>query len=83
VFFNAYWLRDKNPDPGETAPKEHELICLHSYKKRGYRPKPPLEPLPKKCKVRTADKKKLSDEEKKEKGEEDEDETWWERALTF
>ncbi len=78
VFFNVYWLVDQNPEPGSSTPFDHQRLCILSYKKRGARPKPPLEPLPDKCKVVSTEKK---DEEKEDK---DEDERqWWQRALTF
>lgn len=80
VFFNAYWLQDQNPEPGSITPSNHEMLCIHSYKKRGYRPKPPLEGLPPKCKVVSAEKK---DEDKDDDKGEKKKRPWWRRALTF
>lgn len=83
VFFNAYWLRDQSPEPGEAAPSQHEMLCIHSYKRIRYRPKPGLPRLPKRCKVVSADKDKLHEAEKKKREEERENRSLLERALTF
>ncbi len=79
VFFNVYWLRDQNPEPGSLKPTDHELLCLRSFKKARYRPKPPLAPLPRRCKIVSADKKKNEETD----DDAPDDRVWWQRALTL
>lgn len=80
VFFNAYWLQDHNPEPGSLEPYDHEMRCIHSYMKRGYRPAPPLEKLPPKCKVVSAEKK---DDDKDDDKDDKKKQPWWRTALTL
>ena len=56
VFYNVWWLTDKNPAPGKTEPTEHEKICLASWRKPGARLPKGASPLPKTCKVKSAGK---------------------------
>jgi hypothetical protein len=56
VFFNVWWLRDECPDLGASEPFDHEAICLHSYKKKGYKPQKGLPPLPTPCTPASAEK---------------------------
>ncbi len=57
VGFDMYWLRDHNPKPHHTKPYEHEKICLHSWRKRGYRAAVGAARLPPRCKVASGNKK--------------------------
>jgi hypothetical protein len=53
VAYAIWWLRDDCPDPGSTAPTNHEMICLGSWRKPGFRP-PKGMVLPPRCKVASA-----------------------------
>jgi hypothetical protein len=57
VFFNVYWLTDRNPLPHEgLEPTEHARICIASWRKSNYRPAKGQKGLPKRCKVASAGK---------------------------
>lgn len=58
VAFNAYWLRDQNPEPGFLVPTDHEQLCIASWRKARHRPAPGLEPLPPLCTVVSAESRK-------------------------
>ncbi len=46
VSFDAYWVRDQNPRPGETKPYGHEKVALLTYRKKDYVPPEGLPALP-------------------------------------
>src|SRR5690606_9329530 len=64
VQFNAYWLRDQNPEPGAPLePFDHEAICIETWRKPGYRP-PQGQSLPRPCRIESAEKKDKDDDKR-------------------
>lgn len=57
IAFDVHWLRDQCPEPRALVPTEHETICLLSWRKPNFRPKPGMPVPPMRCKQASADKK--------------------------
>ncbi|HZO15763.1 MAG TPA: HTTM domain-containing protein [Polyangiaceae bacterium] len=62
VAYDIWWLRDKNPLPGELEPTKHEKICIASWRKPRFRPPVGQPPLGVPCRVESAEKEKKEDE---------------------
>ncbi len=60
VFFEVWWLTDRNPEPGRLEPTDHEAICIaswrHSRVRRVPGPDGAMITLPRPCTVRSAGK---------------------------
>jgi hypothetical protein len=54
VFYDVYWLTDRNPAPGSLTPTDHEKICIASWRNTRHRPPAGQPPLPRPCKVMSA-----------------------------
>jgi hypothetical protein len=67
VAFDVWWLTDLNPTPGQSAPTDHQLICIESWRKPGYRPPAGTPALPKPCKIESADKRRGEKDDGEEK----------------
>ncbi len=54
--FDAYWVRDQCPPPGQRVPYKNELVAIATYRKPGYRPPPGVPALKPEPPIESAEK---------------------------